>query len=94
MTEAVQAGARILCEGPVPSETKGTPGDEWRGRQSSPAPFYPATVLTDVRPEMRIAVEETFGPVVTIGSGGTGDAPSLSLGPQCHGPHQLFCDDE
>lgn len=52
VTEAVQAGARILCEGPVPSETKGT--------------FYPATVLTDVRPEMRIAVEETFGPVVTI----------------------------
>jgi len=28
--------------------------------------FYPPTVLTDVRPEMRLCQEETFGPVIAI----------------------------
>ena len=36
-----------------------------------PGSFYPATVLTDVRPDMAVMTDETFGPVVpvmTVGS--------------------------
>jgi succinate-semialdehyde dehydrogenase/glutarate-semialdehyde dehydrogenase len=48
--EAVDAGARVTHFG-----STGTDG--W---------FYPATLLVDVRPEMRIAREEIFGPVVSV----------------------------
>lgn len=48
--EAIADGAVVRHRGPV--------GDRgWR---------YPATLLTGVRPDMRIAREEIFGPVVTI----------------------------
>ena len=48
--EAVAAGAVVRHRGPV--------GDGgWR---------YPATLLAGVRPDMRIAKEEIFGPVVTV----------------------------
>lgn len=51
--EAVAAGARLLAGGkPAP--------------ELGSALFYPPTVLTDVTPDMRIAREETFGPVVPI----------------------------
>jgi succinate-semialdehyde dehydrogenase / glutarate-semialdehyde dehydrogenase len=48
--EAVAAGARVAHRG-----STGTGG--W---------FYPATLLVDVRPDMRIAREEIFGPVVSV----------------------------
>ena len=48
---AVAAGAGLATGGTVPS------GDGW---------FYPATVLTDVTPEMAIGREEIFGPVAPI----------------------------
>ncbi|MEO5665640.1 MAG: NAD-dependent succinate-semialdehyde dehydrogenase [Nocardioides sp.] len=48
--EAVDAGARVTHLG-------ATGSDGW---------FYPATLLVDVRPDMRIAREEIFGPVVSL----------------------------
>ena len=39
-----------------------------RARPDLGPAFYEPTVLTDVTPEMRLATEETFGPVVTIHS--------------------------
>lgn len=48
--EAVDAGARVTHLGETGS-------DGW---------FYPATLLVDVRPDMRIAREEIFGPVVSV----------------------------
>ncbi|WP_248580912.1 NAD-dependent succinate-semialdehyde dehydrogenase [Nocardioides sp. InS609-2] len=48
--EAVAAGARVTHRG-----TSGSGG--W---------FYPATLLVDVHPGMRIAREEIFGPVVSV----------------------------
>ncbi len=48
--EAVDAGARVTHLGDTGS-------DGW---------FYPPTLLIDVRPEMRIAREEIFGPVVSV----------------------------
>ena len=48
--EAVAGGARAAHRGRVPAEG-------W---------FYPPTLLVDVRPEMRIAREEIFGPVVSV----------------------------
>ena len=48
--EAVDAGARVTHRGETGS-------DGW---------FYPATLLVDVRPDMRIAREEIFGPVVSV----------------------------
>lgn len=44
-------GATILCGGEIP-DMKGY--------------FYPATVVTDVRPGMAVYQEETFGPVATV----------------------------
>ena len=49
--QAVEAGARLLTGGTVPDR---------------PGAFYPATVLTDVRPDMPVVTEETFGPVVPV----------------------------
>ncbi|WP_336275981.1 aldehyde dehydrogenase family protein [Nocardioides sp. B-3] len=48
--EAVDAGARVTHLG-------STGAEGW---------FYPATLLVDVRPDMRIAREEIFGPVVSV----------------------------
>jgi acyl-CoA reductase-like NAD-dependent aldehyde dehydrogenase len=48
---AVAAGARALVGGEIP---------EGRGA------YYPATVLTDCTPAMRIMCEETFGPVAPV----------------------------
>ncbi len=49
--DAVAKGATVLTGGSVPE------GPGW---------FYPATVLTDVTPEMRIFREECFGPVACL----------------------------
>jgi acyl-CoA reductase-like NAD-dependent aldehyde dehydrogenase len=49
--DALANGARALVGGKLP-EGKGT--------------FYPPTILVDVRPDMRIAKEEVFGPVMLI----------------------------
>lgn len=49
--DAVAAGARVL--------TGGRRGD-------GPGRFYEPTVLVDVTPEMDVASDETFGPVVTV----------------------------
>jgi succinate-semialdehyde dehydrogenase / glutarate-semialdehyde dehydrogenase len=48
---SVQAGARVLTGG-SPQPGKGY--------------FYPPTILAEVSPEMRVAREETFGPVAAI----------------------------
>jgi len=47
----IAAGARVLLGATVPS---------------GPGAFYPATVLTDVRPGMAAFDEETFGPVAAV----------------------------
>jgi len=49
-----QEGAKLLCGG-KPFSGKGSTGF-----------FYEATVFTDVKPAMRIAQEEIFGPVVAL----------------------------
>ena len=49
--KSVERGARVLLGGEVPE---------------GPAAFYPATVLTDVRPGMPAYDEELFGPVAAI----------------------------
>ncbi len=49
--QAVEAGARVLTGGTVPDR---------------PGAFYPATVLTDVRFDMAVVTEETFGPVLPV----------------------------
>jgi succinate-semialdehyde dehydrogenase/glutarate-semialdehyde dehydrogenase len=53
--DAVAAGARLECGGPVPSP----PGFE-------AASFYSPAVLTGVRHDMRIMREEIFGPVLPV----------------------------
>jgi len=50
--EAVQKGARVLAGGEVPKDRTGQ--------------FYPPTVLCDVTPDMLIAKEEIFGPIMCI----------------------------
>ncbi|MEK6606830.1 MAG: aldehyde dehydrogenase family protein [Myxococcota bacterium] len=49
---AIDEGARVRCGG---KRAEGLPGH-----------FYAPTVLCDVRPEMRIAREEVFGPVLAV----------------------------
>ncbi|MFE9691736.1 NADP-dependent succinic semialdehyde dehydrogenase [Micromonospora sp. NPDC005806] len=49
--DAVDNGATILCGGELPA------GDGW---------YYPPTVVTDLRPEMRMWSEEVFGPVAGL----------------------------
>ncbi|MEV6518302.1 NADP-dependent succinic semialdehyde dehydrogenase [Micromonospora chalcea] len=51
VTDAVEQGATVLCGGEKPS------GDGW---------YYPPTVVTDLRPEMRMWSEEVFGPVAGL----------------------------
>jgi acyl-CoA reductase-like NAD-dependent aldehyde dehydrogenase len=53
--DAVAHGARLECGGPLPGPPAGLSGD-----------FYAPTVLTGVRPDMRIMREEIFGPVLPI----------------------------
>ena len=50
--KSVKRGARVLLGGALPKKGKGA--------------FYPATVLTDVRPGMPAYDEELFGPVAAI----------------------------
>ncbi|WP_433392509.1 NADP-dependent succinic semialdehyde dehydrogenase [Micromonospora sp. KLBMP9576] len=49
--DAVDRGATVLCGGEPPA------GPGW---------FYPPTVVTDLRPEMRMWSEEVFGPVAGL----------------------------
>ncbi|HEX7459629.1 MAG TPA: NADP-dependent succinic semialdehyde dehydrogenase [Acidimicrobiales bacterium] len=49
--DAVSKGATVLCGGVVPE---------------GPGYFYPPTVLAGITPEMRIHIEEAFGPVATL----------------------------
>ncbi|MEU9892477.1 NADP-dependent succinic semialdehyde dehydrogenase [Streptomyces phaeochromogenes] len=49
--DAVESGATVLCGGERPD------GAGW---------YYPPTVLADITPEMRIHLEEAFGPVATL----------------------------
>ncbi|MFI7432074.1 NADP-dependent succinic semialdehyde dehydrogenase [Micromonospora haikouensis] len=49
--DAVERGATVLCGGEKPT------GPGW---------FYPPTVVTDLRPEMRMWSEEVFGPVAGL----------------------------
>lgn len=51
VSDALARGARALVGGRLPQ---------------GPGTFYPPTVLVDVTPEMRIAREETFGPVMVV----------------------------
>jgi succinate-semialdehyde dehydrogenase/glutarate-semialdehyde dehydrogenase len=51
VTDSIAAGARCLLGGSIPN---------------GPGAFYPATVLTDVRPGMPAYDEELFGPVAAI----------------------------
>jgi succinate-semialdehyde dehydrogenase/glutarate-semialdehyde dehydrogenase len=53
--DAVAAGARLLCGGPVSPAPEGLQGD-----------FFAPTVLSGVTHEMRIMREEIFGPVLPI----------------------------
>ncbi|MFC0099963.1 NADP-dependent succinic semialdehyde dehydrogenase [Micromonospora marina] len=51
VADAVDQGATVLCGGEKPA------GDGW---------YYPPTVVTDLRPEMRMWAEEVFGPVAGL----------------------------
>ncbi len=62
--DALAQGARALIGGSLPDQAAGN--------------FYPPTILVDVRPEMRIAREEVFGPVMTI-MRVTDDAEAVAL---------------
>ena len=50
--DAEAKGARLLAGGAIPDQRKGQ--------------FYPPTILADIKPHMRIAREEVFGPVMCI----------------------------
>ena len=50
--DSIAAGARLVLGGEVPERRD--------------APYYPATLLTDVKPGMRVFDEETFGPVAAV----------------------------
>jgi len=51
VADAVAKGARALCGGAAPDQ---------------PGFYYPPTVLSGITPEMRVHLEETFGPVATL----------------------------
>lgn len=57
--DSARAGARIRCGG-MAAERPG-----W---------FFPATVMMDIEPSMRVWKEETFGPVATVMRVGSADA--------------------
>ncbi|MEZ6006065.1 MAG: aldehyde dehydrogenase family protein [Planctomycetota bacterium] len=62
--EAVAQGARLLAGGRLPE---------------GPGSFYPATVLADLRPEHRVLVDETFGPVVALATFSGEEAEAIRL---------------
>jgi succinate-semialdehyde dehydrogenase/glutarate-semialdehyde dehydrogenase len=66
VARSVTAGARLLLGGQIPG---------------GPGAFYPATVLTDVRPGMAAFDEETFGPVAAI-TGAEDEADAIRLANQ------------
>ncbi len=49
--DAKAKGARVLCGGEAPEES---------------GYFYPATVIDQITPDMRLTMEETFGPVASV----------------------------
>ncbi|MDA0247013.1 MAG: aldehyde dehydrogenase family protein [Actinobacteria bacterium] len=49
--DAKVKGARVLCGGEAPE---------------GPGFYYPATVIDQITPEMRLTMEETFGPVASV----------------------------
>jgi betaine-aldehyde dehydrogenase len=51
VSDALERGARLLTGGAVPD---------------GPGAHYPATVLTDCAPDLRVMTEETFGPVAPV----------------------------
>jgi succinate-semialdehyde dehydrogenase / glutarate-semialdehyde dehydrogenase len=51
VADAVAKGAKALCGGAAPDQ---------------PGFYYPPTVLAGITPEMRVHMEETFGPVATL----------------------------
>ncbi len=63
--EAKAGGAKVLLGGDMPE------GDGW---------FYPATVLSELSPELSINHQETFGPVITLSrfSGNEDEAVQLA----------------
>lgn len=63
--DAVAKGARTLCQAEV--------------RGSASGNFFPATVLTDLKQDMMIMREETFGPVVAIAGFDGSEAEALRL---------------
>lgn len=52
VVDSIAAGARLLLGGAIP--------------EVRDAPYYPATLLADVAPGMRVFNEETFGPVAAV----------------------------
>ena len=62
--DSIAAGARLLLGGEIPE-----PRD---------LPYYPATLLADVKPGMRVFDEETFGPVAAAMSV-SGDTEAITL---------------
>ena len=62
--EAVSGGARLLVGGAAVEEE---------------GFFYPATVLADIGPDLAIASEETFGPVVSISRFSGDEAEAIKL---------------
>jgi succinate-semialdehyde dehydrogenase/glutarate-semialdehyde dehydrogenase len=63
--EAVRDGARLLLGGETPD---------------GPGAFYPATVLAGVDPNLRVARDETFGPVVCLSTFSGEEAEAIRLG--------------
>ncbi len=51
VSDAVAKGAKVLCGGAAPDR---------------PGFYYPPTVLAGITPEMRVHMEEVFGPVATL----------------------------
>lgn len=52
VADAKEKGAKVLFEGKVPNNLKGS--------------FYPPTLLTNIKPDMKIWNEEVFGPVLPV----------------------------
>jgi acyl-CoA reductase-like NAD-dependent aldehyde dehydrogenase len=65
VTEAVRDGARLLLGGETPA---------------GPGAFYPATLLADVDPALRVARDETFGPVICLSTFSGDEAEAIRLG--------------
>jgi succinate-semialdehyde dehydrogenase/glutarate-semialdehyde dehydrogenase len=68
--QARDAGARVLTGGHVPD---------------GPGAFYPATVLTDVRSDLAVVAEETFGPVIPVLPAASFDAAIEAAAGSCYG---------